>query len=206
MKLLAGQVLIRRQSPRQIPIPASFQERGKGSQGERLAKCKGKGRGTRFEDLVKQHKDKFVLKRDGQEVCFKFQDGNCSDQGCVRAHVCAGCGRNAPWQQMQMLQVRLKTNFVRSTLSKNQVQAREPRERISTKVSVESDPCVPCRLPLSAQFPRGLRSLSWFSARPNQSWMNSHRRSAANSWLSGKSSLPNSCIFHPVVSSQSTPF
>ena len=48
---------------------------------------KSKGRGTRFEDLVRQHKDKFVLKREEQEVCFKFQDGNCTDQGCVRAHV-----------------------------------------------------------------------------------------------------------------------
>ena len=57
---------------------------------------------------MKQHKNKFVLKRDGQEVCFKFQDGNCTDQGCVRAHECAGCGRNAPWAAMQMQQVRLK--------------------------------------------------------------------------------------------------
>ena len=36
--------------------------------------------------------------------------------------------------------------------------AKESRERISTKVLSESDPCVSCRLPKSAQFPRGLRS------------------------------------------------
>ena len=72
---------------------------------------KGKGKGTSFEDLVRQHKDKFVLKRDGQEVCFKFQGGICTDQGCVRAHVCAGYGRHVSWKQLQMLEVRLKTNF-----------------------------------------------------------------------------------------------
>ena len=58
---------------------------------------------SRFEDLLKEHRDKFVLKRAGQEVCYKFQDGNCSDQGCVRAHVCAACGRNASWKQCRCL-------------------------------------------------------------------------------------------------------
>ena len=33
-----------------------------------------KGKGSRFEDLLKQHRDRFVLKREGQEVCYKFQD------------------------------------------------------------------------------------------------------------------------------------
>ena len=39
----------------------------------------------------------------------------------------------------------------------SQKRTTEPRERISTKVSAESDLCVPCRLPPSAQFPRGLQ-------------------------------------------------
>ena len=60
---------------------------------------------------------------------------------------------------------------------------------------MESDPCVPCRLLPSAQFPRGLQSPFWFSVRAKQSNKNSHRRSAAHSWLSGKSSFPNFCIF-----------
>ena len=55
--------------------------------------------------------------------------------------------------------------------------------------------CVPCRLPPSAQFPRGLRSAFWFSALARQLWRNSHRRSVANGWLPGKRSRPNSCIF-----------
>ena len=79
------------------------------------------------------------------------------------------------------------------TLLGSQKRATEPRERISTKVSTESDLCVPCRLPQSAQFPRGLQSPFWFSARPKQ--LSSHRRSAAISWPSDKSSFPNSCIF-----------
>ena len=58
-----------------------------------------KGKGSRFEDLINQHRDKFVLKRDGQELCFKFQDEKCTDQGCVRAQVCAVCGRNTSWKQ-----------------------------------------------------------------------------------------------------------
>ena len=73
VKLLAdrsssgGKVRDRSRSPRV--------SRKKGSQGKA-----GKGRGTFFEDLVRQHKDKFVPTRVGQEVCFKFQDGNCTDQ------------------------------------------------------------------------------------------------------------------------------
>ena len=66
------------------------------------SKSKGggsKGKGSRFEDLIKQHRGKFVLNRDGQELCCKFQDGKCTDQGCVRAHVCASCGRNTSWKQ-----------------------------------------------------------------------------------------------------------
>ena len=62
-----------------------------------------KGKGSRFEDLLKQHRDRFVLKREGQEVCYKFQDDRCMDQGCVRAHVCAGCGRHTSWKQCRCL-------------------------------------------------------------------------------------------------------
>ena len=62
-----------------------------------------KGKGSRFEDLLKQHRDRFVLKREGQEVCYKFQDDRCMDQGCVRAQVCAGCGRNTSWKQCRCL-------------------------------------------------------------------------------------------------------
>ena len=39
------------------------------------------------------------------------------------------------------------------------------------------------------------KPLLWFSVRAKQSYMNSHRCSADNSWLSGKSSPPNFCIF-----------
>ena len=61
---------------------------------------KGKGKGkdsVPFAELMKQHEAKFTLKRGDQEICFKFQDDKCQDRGCVRAHVCAGCGRNTPW-------------------------------------------------------------------------------------------------------------
>ena len=61
---------------------------------------KGNGKGnksTPFSKLMKQHKAKCTLKRGDQVHCFKFQDEKCQDQGCVRALVCAGCGRNAPW-------------------------------------------------------------------------------------------------------------
>ena len=76
-----------------------------------------------------------------------------------------------------------------------QMWAKKSRERTSTKVSVESDLWVPCNLPLSAQFPRGLQSPFSSSVPVNRSSLNSHRRSVPDGWLSGKSSLPNFCIF-----------
>ena len=76
-----------------------------------------------------------------------------------------------------------------------QIWAKKSREQTSTKVSVESDLCVPCDLPLSAQFPRGLQSPFWSSVPVNRSSLNSHRRSVPDGLLSGKSSLPNFCIF-----------
>ena len=93
-----------------------------------------------------------------------------------------------------MHQPRLKSGCVPSlawaTRSGRQNHASGPAPK-----SQQRDPCVPCRLLSSAHFPRCLRSPCWFSVRANQSYMNSHRRSAANSWLSGKSSCPNFCIF-----------
>ena len=54
--------------------------------GEGKSKGSGaKGKGSCFEELLKQHRDKFVLKREGQQLCFKLQDDKCTDQGCVRA-------------------------------------------------------------------------------------------------------------------------
>ena len=88
-------------SPRGAKKKVSQDNSGKG-------KARGggaKGKSPRFEDLLKQHRDKFVLKRDGQEVCFKFQDGNCTDKGCVRAHVCAACGRNTWWKQCRCMKL-----------------------------------------------------------------------------------------------------
>ena len=73
--------------------------------------------------------------------------------------------------------------------------AEKSREQSSTKVSVESDLCVPCYLPRSAQFPRVRLCPSWFSAQVSQLLRNSHKLSNANSRHLGKSSLPNSCIF-----------
>ena len=84
VKLLAdrsssgGKVSDRSRSPRVSRKKGSQGKAGKGK--GKGGAPKGKGRGTRFDDLVRQHRDKFVLKRDGQEVCFKFQDGNCTDQ------------------------------------------------------------------------------------------------------------------------------
>ena len=76
-----------------------------------------------------------------------------------------------------------------------QLWAKKSREGTSTKVSVESDLWVPCNLPPSAQFPSGLQSPFSSSVPVNRSSLNSHRRSVPDSWLSGKSSLPNFCIF-----------
>ena len=81
---LGGKVRDRSRSPTGAKKKAP---RGNGGKG----KAKGggaKGKGSRFEDLMKQHRDRFVLKRDGQEICYKFQDEKITDQGCVRAHVC----------------------------------------------------------------------------------------------------------------------
>ena len=108
VKLLAdryssgGKGLERSRSPRASRRKTS---QGKGAKGNAKGGGVSKSKNSRFEDLVKKHKDKFVLKREGQEVCFKFQDGKCTDQGCVRAHVCAGCGRNAPWKQCKCLKL-----------------------------------------------------------------------------------------------------
>ena len=74
----------------------------KSSQGERKRE---KARRPFSQDLLRNHKDKFVLKREGQEVCFAFQDDRCTDQGCVRAHVCAACGRNTSWKQCKCINV-----------------------------------------------------------------------------------------------------
>ena len=100
------QVFLRRQRSGKITLPErpeekNFPKQGSERQCERWWRFESKN--SRFEDLVKKHEDKFVLKREGQEVCFKFQDGKCTDQGCVRAHVCAGCGRNAKWKQCKCL-------------------------------------------------------------------------------------------------------
>ena len=76
-----------------------------------------------------------------------------------------------------------------------QIWAKKSREQTSTKVSVESDLCVPCNLRLFTQFPRGLQSPFWSSVPVNRSSLNSHRRSVPDRLLSGKSSLPNFCIF-----------
>ena len=95
---LGGKGRDRSRSPMVTKKKSSRGNAGKG-------KAKGKGKPPHFEDLIKQHRDKFVLKRDGQEVCLKFQDGNCNDSGCVRAHVCAACGRNASWKQCRCMKL-----------------------------------------------------------------------------------------------------
>ena len=97
VKLLAekssagGQVRDRSRSPRVSQRKIS---QGKGSTGKaRGNTANGKGKGSRYDEAA-QRQARPQARRTGS---FKFQDEKCQDQGCVRAHVCAGCGRNAPW-------------------------------------------------------------------------------------------------------------
>ena len=74
VKLLAdrysagGKGLERSRSPRG---PRRKTSQSKVAKGNAKGGGVSKGKNSRFEDLVKKHKDKFVLKREGQEVCFK---------------------------------------------------------------------------------------------------------------------------------------
>ena len=101
LKMLADRVDKGERSDRSRTPKPKKAGKGKGSQAK--GKGKGKGKAPLFTDLLRNHKDKFVLKREGQEVCFAFQDDRCNDQGCVRAHVCAACGRNTSWKQCKCM-------------------------------------------------------------------------------------------------------
>ena len=98
----------RSRSPR-----GSKKQASRGTTGKSKAKGGGaKGKGSRFDDLLKQHRDKSVLKRgDHQELCYKFQDEKCTDPGCVRAHVCRLPSQHFV-ETVQVLEVRLKPNYL----------------------------------------------------------------------------------------------
>ena len=76
--------------------PKSNQKKEKGN-----SKGQKKGQHPTFADLRarKSFKGKCMSQHNGTEICWKFQDMKCSDSACARAHVCAGCGRNAPFSR-----------------------------------------------------------------------------------------------------------
>ena len=99
MSSSGGKVRDRCRSPRGAKKTAVPGNGGKG-------KAKGggaKSKGFVFEDLMKQHRDKFVFKREMDRKFVTSSKGEkCTDQGCVRAHVCAGA-RNTFWKQCRCL-------------------------------------------------------------------------------------------------------
>ena len=97
---------------------------------------------------------------------------------------------------MQMLEVRLKTNFGTALCRGTRCWPESHESGPAPKSQWRGDPCVPCRpLPVNSVSAWSPKAFLVHSYGSNQSSRNFHKRSVAISWLSDKSSFPNSCIF-----------
>ena len=98
-----------RKSLTERPAPLALQDRARSrtpKRNKKNSKGKGKGKGDKgknadrsvlsFAVLRKKSAAKFLKLNDGTNVCWNYQDERCNG-GCNRVHVCAGCGKNAPF-------------------------------------------------------------------------------------------------------------